>query len=81
MHTVAPKLHSAAGVRKKKPENERRQAQQGDRRKNSRGGRRNGDPHSNWRRIAWLFAAYAMYLSVRSVPATVRRMLQRKNPA
>jgi hypothetical protein len=26
----------------------------------------------NWRRIAWLFAAYAAYLSIRSLTATVR---------
>ena len=46
-----------------------------DRRRHSRSGRRAGDPHSNWRRIAWLFAAYATYLSVRSLTSTVQRSL------
>ncbi len=45
-----------------------------DRRKNSRSGRRADDPHTNWRRIAWLFAVYAIYLSVRSLPETVRSL-------
>ena len=52
---------------------ERRAAPRGDRRKNSRSGRRAGDPHTNWRRLAWLFAAYAAYLSVRSLTATMKR--------
>jgi len=52
-----------------------------DRRKISRGGRRESDPRTNWRwrRLAWLFAAYAVYLSVRSLPATVKGYLARKN--
>jgi hypothetical protein len=49
----------------------------GDRRKRSRSGRRGSDPHVNWRRIAWLFAAYAAYLSVRSLPSTVRNLFKR----
>jgi len=31
----------------------------------------------NWRRIAWLFAAYAVYVSVRSLPTTVKKMFHR----
>jgi hypothetical protein len=52
---------------------DRRGAPRGDRRKNSRSGRRAGDPHTNWRRLAWLFAAYATYLSIRSLSATMKR--------
>jgi hypothetical protein len=48
-----------------------------DRRKYSRSGRRKSDPHTNWRRIAWLFAAYAAYLSVRQLPETVRNLFKR----
>jgi len=53
----------------------------GDRRKHSRSGRRASDPHTNWRRIAWLFAAYAVYLSVRSLPLTVRNLFKRTTNA
>ena len=51
-----------------------------DRRRNSRGGRRAADPHTDWRwrRLAWLFAAYAVYLSVRSLPATVKNYFKRR---
>ena len=52
---------------------ERRGGPLGDRRKKSRSGRRRGDPRTNWRRLAWLFAAYATYLSVRSLTATMKR--------
>jgi len=52
---------------------ERRAAPRGDRRKHSRSGRRAADPHTNWRRLAWLFAAYATYLSIRSLSATMKR--------
>lgn len=52
-----------------------------DRRKYSRSGRRSSDPHVNWRRIAWLFAAYAVYISVRSLPATVRNLFNRTTNA
>jgi len=62
----------------KTPESERRQSGQADRRRNSRGGRRGSDPHFNWRRLAWLFAAYATYLSIRSFPANVRRLFRRQ---
>jgi len=50
---------------------ERRRTARADRRRNPRSGRRTGDPHVNWRRVAWLCAAYAVYLSVRSLPTTV----------
>jgi hypothetical protein len=59
------------------PNSNRRHTANGDRRRHSRSGRRSGDPRFNWRRIAWLFAVYAVYLSVRSLPATLKRALQR----
>jgi hypothetical protein len=50
-----------------------------DRRQKSRGGRRTSDPHNSWRwrRLAWLFAAYAVYWSIRSLPSTVKRFFNR----
>jgi hypothetical protein len=48
-----------------------------DRRRRRRGGRRAADPRTNWRRLGWLFAAYAMYLSLRSLPTTIVRRLKR----
>ena len=57
------------------PATERRAAVRSDRRKRSRSGRRARDPQFNWRRIAWLFAGYAIYLSIRSLPATLRQRL------
>ena len=65
---------------RRKRETERRQPEHSDRRNNSRGGRRDGDPRVKWRRLAWLFAAYATYLSIRSLPATLRRMFKREEP-
>jgi hypothetical protein len=60
---------------------ERRGATRTDRRKNSRSGRRTSDPRVNWRRLAWLFAGYALYLSARSLPATVKKKIfQRSTP-
>jgi hypothetical protein len=56
---------------------DRRGVRSGDRRRNSRSGRRDGDPHVNWRRLAWLFAAYAVYVSVRSLPTAVKKMFHR----
>jgi len=56
---------------------ERRHVPAGDRRRNPRSGRRASDPRVNWRRLAWLFGAYAVYLSVRSLPDTVKRIFQR----
>jgi hypothetical protein len=51
-----------------------------DRRKNSRGGRRTSDPHNSWRwrRLAWFFAAYAVYLSARALPRTLKGYFSRK---
>jgi hypothetical protein len=48
-----------------------------DRRKNPRNGRRASDPRVNWRRAAWRFAAYALYLSARSLPASVKNFFLR----
>jgi hypothetical protein len=50
-----------------------------DRRKKSRGGRRTTDPRTawRWRRLAWLFGAYAVYWSVRALPSTVKRYFNR----
>jgi hypothetical protein len=57
---------------------ERRRATGADRRRYSRSGRRATDPHFNWRRVAWLFAAYAVYLSIRSLPSVVRKFFRRE---
>jgi len=57
---------------------ERRVSAQTDRRRNSRGGRRTTDPHVNWQRLAWLFAVYAIYMSLRSLPSTAWRVLKRE---
>jgi hypothetical protein len=57
------------------PTPDRRRAPRSDRRKHSRSGRRARDPQVNWRRLAWLFAGYAIYLSIRSLPATLRQKL------
>jgi len=54
---------------------ERRAAVRTDRRKYSRSGRRDDDPHVNWRRLAWLFAGYGLFMSLRSLPSTVRKKL------
>jgi hypothetical protein len=64
-------------VTEKSLEKERRIVERRDRRKYSRSGRRRSDPHVNWRRLTWLFAAYAAYLSIRSLPETVRRLFRR----
>jgi hypothetical protein len=56
---------------------ERRMEQVHDRRRHSRGGRRDNDPRTNWRRVAWLFAAYAAYVSIRSLPANVKTFFRR----
>jgi len=80
---VALRLHGAFGVAdvQKRVTTDRRQGI-GDRRKNSRSGRRTSDPRGEWRwrRIAWLFAAYAAYLSVRSLPETLKKYLARRTP-
>jgi hypothetical protein len=58
---------------------ERRTLPGADRRKYARSGRRSGDPRrsSRWRRIMWLFAAYAAYLGIRSVPAKIQQRFKR----
>jgi hypothetical protein len=48
-----------------------------DRRKNSRSGRRAADPRVNWSRVAWRFAAYALILSARSLPSSVKKVFLR----
>jgi hypothetical protein len=57
------------------PTPDRRGHARSDRRKHSRSGRRARDPQFNWRRLTWLFAGYAIYLSIRSLPATLRQKL------
>jgi hypothetical protein len=52
-------------------------ARSGDRRKSSGSGRREADPRVNWRRAAWLFAAYALYVGARSLPSRAKRLLLR----
>jgi len=50
-----------------------------DRRRHSRSGRRTDDPHVSpwyWRRAALLFAAYVAFLSIRSVPRTLRKWMK-----
>jgi len=61
-------------------DNERR-AGAGDRRRHSRSGRRASDPHTNWRGIAWLFALYAAYVSLRTLPSTIKERLRRAHRA
>jgi hypothetical protein len=59
-----------------KPSSERRAAVRTDRRKRSRSGRRANDPRFTWRRWTWLFAAYALFMSLRSLPSKVKRKLK-----
>jgi hypothetical protein len=61
------------------PAVERRLPGRTDRRRHSRSGRRKQDPNTKWRRVAWLFAFYAGYLSVRAVPAAIRRLWHRQD--
>jgi hypothetical protein len=63
------------------PTPERRARVRSDRRKRSRSGRRSRDPHFHWNRLAWLFAAYAIFLSIRSLPATLRQKLFTRSTA
>jgi len=60
---------------------ERRSSDRSDRRENSRGGRRGSDPHVNWQRVAWLFALYAIFMSVRSLPSTVWKFFKSERTA
>ncbi|HJZ70875.1 MAG TPA: hypothetical protein VKE51_03995 [Vicinamibacterales bacterium] len=57
------------------PQIPERRTRSGDRRRNPRNGRRRTDPGTAWRRIAWLFGAYAIFLSIRSLPASMTRSL------
>jgi len=66
------------GVTHSAPAVERRSSDRPDRRKQSRSGRRASDPHFNWRRLAWLFMAYATFLSLRTLPSTLHRLIRRK---
>jgi len=63
------------------PTFERRRAERTDRRRLSRSGRRDNDPHVNWRRWAWLFAAYALFMSLKSLPATAKKKLLARSKA
>ena len=76
--TVALALHLLRIVTTETPAAERRLPERGDRRRNSRSGRRKADPRTSWRRVAWLFALYAAYLSVRSFPRAVRQLWNRR---
>jgi hypothetical protein len=68
-------------VAEKSFESDRRATERRDRRKHSRSGRRANDPRVNWRRLTWLFAGYAMYLSLLSLPETIRRRFRRPQGA
>jgi hypothetical protein len=57
---------------------ERRAEGRADRRKTSRSGRRSSDPHGHGRRVTWLFASYGIYMSVRWLPATIKRLFTRQ---
>jgi hypothetical protein len=76
---VAVRLHSRGDVPEATVATTDRRRVQNDRRRHSRSGRRASDPHLrwHWRRLAWLFAAYAVYLSVRSLPTTLKKRFQR----
>ncbi|HEV8347853.1 MAG TPA: hypothetical protein VGQ16_14855 [Vicinamibacterales bacterium] len=58
---------------------ERRATSRTDRRKHPRSGRRASDPHFNWRRIGWLFAVYAVFLSLRSLPSAIKKCFANQN--
>jgi hypothetical protein len=79
---VALRLHDSSTVAETRVHSfERRRGASGDRRRNARSGRRDGDPRVNWRRVAWLFAAYAAYVSLRSLPATIKQLFGRSSRA
>lgn len=59
---------------------DRRDRPRTDRRKMSRNGRRASDPRVNWRKIAWLFAGYGLFMSIRSLPSTIRKLFKRQTP-
>jgi hypothetical protein len=76
-------LHNRGGVLQETASTTDRRNAGSDRRRNSRSGRRTSDPHLgwHWRRLAWLFAGYAIYLSVRALPTTVKKRFQRQRAA
>jgi hypothetical protein len=76
--SVALTLHHHNDVSELASHGERRAEARADRRKTSRSGRRASDPHFNWRRVTWLFAVYAIFMSVRSLPATIKRFFTRQ---
>jgi hypothetical protein len=73
---VAFRMSVSAAV---KPSEDRRRPG-ADRRRNPRSGRRSTDPNVawRWRRVAWLFAAYAALVSARSMPATIKRAFAKR---
>jgi hypothetical protein len=60
---------------------ERRASVRTDRRRRSRSGRRDDDPRVNWRKWAWLFAVYGLFMSLRSLPSTVKKRLFERSKA
>jgi hypothetical protein len=74
-------LHWQVGVAEPSVTVERRSLDRRDRRKSSRSGRRAEDPRTSWRRVYWLFGAYALYLSVRKIPSALRRFWHRETVA
>lgn len=78
---LALQLHWQVDVADPSVTVERRSLARQDRRKHSRSGRRAEDPHTTWRRVYWLFGAYALYLSVRKIPSTLRRFWRRETVA
>ena len=78
--SLAPPLRRVCAVAETSTFSAERRGVSADRRKKSRGGRRATDPRDpwRWRRVAWLFAAYAAYLSLRSLTSTVKGYLLRR---
>jgi hypothetical protein len=76
---LASALHYSAAVAENSTRSSERRGVGSDRRKQSRGGRRATDPRTawRWRRLAFLFAAYAVLWSLRSLPETVKRYVKR----
>jgi hypothetical protein len=64
-------------VFEKTDEIDRRDGTMSDRRKQSRNGRRRSDPYRRWRRLVWLIIAYVSYVSLRRLPASMRRLIRR----
>ena len=60
-----------------KYEKDRRAAERADRRKSTRNGRRASERRRSWGHMVWLFAGYALYVSIRAVPLGLRRVIGR----